>query len=59
MQNYEVIGVTNIMFELELMFDKLIEFVEVNIGEELGGEVAEREASIRHARIETENYLSQ
>ena len=49
----KVVGITEIIFRLESMFHKLVEFVHVNVYQKLGGQIAERKSDTGDTRIKT------
>ncbi len=54
MNKNKIIGVSNIAGDFQFMFDELIKLVQVNIGKQLGSQVAQRQAG-----RETLNYISE
>lgn len=48
-QEYEIVDIAQVALDLEDVFDELVEFVEVNIGEELAGQAADGQPDARLA----------
>jgi len=42
MQNDKIIGVSHIVFNFQIAFEKVVELVHINIDEKLTGQIAER-----------------
>ena len=47
MQQNKIIGITNVSFDSQLVFNELIQFVHVYIREQLRGQIAERQSGIK------------
>ena len=46
MQHYKIIDITQVMLDLELVFAKLVQLVEVDVAEKLAGEAANRQSDL-------------
>ena len=46
-QKYKVISISNIMIDSKLVFNKFIQYIQINISKQLGSEVAKRYPSAR------------
>jgi len=42
--NHKVVGIARVMFDLQIVFNELVEFVHVNVGKQLRSEIADRQA---------------
>lgn len=58
-ENREVVGVPEIILDLQFVLHELVEFVHVNVHEELRGEVAERQSRARSGRRKTADHLAE
>lgn len=59
--DHEVIGVARVMFDFQFLLNELVEFVHVDVGEQLRSEVANRQTKMIKKRLpssrEAPNYL--